>query len=217
MVSKTSDVRVHSRRPRARHDVGVEPFDWFRIGLVLTLAVVASGGGLVAAGLLRQGPLRDIGWTDRRLERFYVERPSRDSYVIGVGAAVPASSCTLEVTVEVFETSDEVLVGPVHGRQPRLPITAPECEDGGARYLGRVYGVARLSRPLGDREVLDARTRGAVRVVVPRAEVDDEPSTAPSTAPGTAPGTAPHGSGRRDRGRGRPAAGGRPVGRHVLG
>jgi hypothetical protein len=183
VVAKTSEARVYPRRPRARHDVGAEPLDWFRIGIVLTVVLLASGGGLTVAGLLRQGPLRDIGWTDRRLEGFAMERAPKTSYVIGVGAAVPASSCTLEVTVEVVETRKEVLLGPVRGREPRLPLTAPECADGGARENGRVYGVARLSAPVGDRNVLDARTRQKVEVVQPRAERTPAADVPPQRTP----------------------------------
>ena len=193
VVAKTSEARVYSRRPRARHDVGTEPLDWFRIGVVLTVVLFASGGGLAVAGLLRQGPLRDIGWTDRRLEGFAVERAPSSSYAIGVGAAVPASSCTLEVTVEVVETRSEVLLGPVRGREPRLPLTAPECAEGGKRENGRVYGVARLSAPVGSRPVLDARTRQKVRVIQPRAERSPAAGVPPQRTPAatTSPATTP--------------------------
>jgi len=176
---------VYTRRPRARHDVGVEPFDWFRIGVVLTVMLIASGGGLAVAGLFRQGPLRDIGWSDRRLERFAIEGSGPNAYVLGVGAEVPAASCTLQVTVEVVETREEVLLGPVRGREPRLPLTAPECEEGGARENGRVYGVVRLGAPVGDRHVLDARTRQEVVVIQPRAERTTAAGVPPQRTPTT--------------------------------
>ena len=184
---------MYPRRPRARHDVGVEPFDWFRIGLVLTVMLIASGGGLAVAGLLRQGPLRDIGWTDRRLERFAVEGSGPNAFVLGVGAEVPAASCTLEVRVEVVETPEEVLLGPVRGREPRLPLTAPECDAGGPRESGRVYGVARLSAPVGERKVLDARTRHEVDVIQPRAERSPAAGVPPQRTPAatTSPATTP--------------------------
>jgi hypothetical protein len=193
VVSKTGEARVYTRRPRARHDVGTEPLDWVRIGMVLTFVLLASGGGLATAGLLRQGPLRDIGWSDRRLERFTVERPAPDSTYLGVGVAVPASSCTLQLTVDVVETPKEVLIGPVHGRQPRLPFTAPECQVDVERVNGRVYAVAELDRPIGTRKVLYARNRRAVEIVAPRTERSQAPvpPATDGTGSGAGAGTVP--------------------------
>ncbi len=179
---------MYRRRPRARHDVGVEPLDWFRIGLVLTVVLVASGGGLTVAGLLRQGPLRDIGWTDRRLERIAVESPGQGDRFLGIGAAVPASSCTLELTVDVVETSTEVLVGPVRSREPRLPFTAPDCAGGRERVNGRVYAVAPLAAPVGTRDVLNASTRREIPVVVSRAALAEDARDARGTGEPVRPG-----------------------------
>ena len=167
-------------RPRARHDAGVEPFDWVRISLVLTLMIVSSGAALVVAGLVRQGPLRDIGWAERRLEGIEVERPPHDARVIAVNAVgVPSSVCTLEVRVEVHETRDTVLLGPVHSREPRLPFTAPGCEGGVVRDGGRVQGVVRLDAPVDGRAILDAADRRPVR------QLDPPPPSTPSTTPST--------------------------------
>jgi hypothetical protein len=168
VVSKTSDLAVSGRKPRARHDVGVEPLDWVRIGMVLTAVLLASGGGLAAAGLMREGPLRDIGATDRTLEDFEVERPPATSRTVGVGVAVPESRCVLEVTVEVLETPQQVVLGPVHTREPRLPFTAFDCADGVPHQRGRVYGVARLDREVGARQVVTAKNQAALEFVTPR-------------------------------------------------
>jgi hypothetical protein len=169
VVSKTTELAVRRRRPRARHDVGVEPLDWVRIGVVLTVVLLASGGGLATAGMLRQGPLADIGSTDRTLEGFKVENWTPRAETLEVGVHVPASRCVLEVTVDVVETPQQVMVGPVHTREPRLPFTAPDCAGGVPRQRnGRVYATAQLSRELGTRSVVDARNQREVEVVAPR-------------------------------------------------
>jgi hypothetical protein len=183
VVTKTRDAPARAARPRARHDVGVEPLDWVRISLVLTLVAVSSGGALAVAGLARQGPLRDIGWTDRRLEGFEVQRAPSDAREIAVNAAgVPSSACTLEVTVEVRETRDAVILGPVHSREPRLPFTAPGCAGGVRQVEGRVVGIARLGAPLAGRPILDASDRAPVRQL-DRLPVPPLPSPTPSPGP----------------------------------
>jgi hypothetical protein len=176
---------VARARPRARHDAGLEPFDWVRISLVLTLVVVSSGAALTVAGLLREGPLRDIGWADRRLEGFDVEHPpvgAREIVVNAVG--VPTTACTLEVRVEVRETRDAVVLGPVHSREPRLPFTAPGCAGGVVRDEGRVRGVVRLDAPLDGRRIVRAADSLPVRQL--------EPASTPSAATASAtPSTTP--------------------------
>jgi hypothetical protein len=131
------------------------------------VVLVASGGGLATAGMLREGPLADIGSTDRTLEDLRLEQHTPDSEVLGVGAAVPASSCVLEVTVEVVETPQQVVLGPVHVREPRLPFTSPDCAGGVPHHEGRVYAVAQLSREVGRRQVVDAK-RETILKVAPR-------------------------------------------------
>jgi hypothetical protein len=168
VVSKTTELAVHRRKPRARHDVGIEPLDWVRIGVVLTVVLVASGGGLATAGMLREGPLHDIGSTDRPLEGFIVESYTPDSETLGIGVPVAASQCVLDVKVEVLETPQQVVVGPVHTEEPRLPFTAFGCPDGVPRQRGRVYAVAQLSHELGSRTVVNARTQRKVEIVSPR-------------------------------------------------
>jgi hypothetical protein len=174
-------------RPRARHDAGLEPFDWVRISLVLTLVLVSSGAALAVAGFLRQGPLGDIGWAERRLEGFDVEQPPDDARAIAVNAVgVPSTACTLEVTVEVRETRDAVILGPVHSREPRLPFTAPGCDGGVERRDGRVQGVARLGAPVDGRRILRAADRRPVRQLDPA-----PPSPSPTPSPGRSAAASP--------------------------
>jgi hypothetical protein len=167
----------------------VEPFDWVRISLVLTLVAVSSGAALTVAGLGRQGPLRDIGWADRRLEGFEVERPPEGAREIAVNAVgVPSSACTLEVRVAVRETRDAVILGPVHSREPRLPFTAPGCAGGVERPDGRVQGVARLGAPVDGRRILRAVDSRPVRQLDPS---PPSPSPTPSATPSQAPSQTP--------------------------
>jgi len=187
---------VARARPRARHDAGLEPFSWVRISLVLTLVVVSSGAALTVAGLLREGPLRDIGWADRRLEGFDVEHPpvgAREIVVNAVG--VPTKACTLEVRVEVRETRDAVILGPVHSREPRLPFTAPGCAGGVVRDEGRVQGVVRLDAPLDGRRIVRAADSLPVRQLEPASPPSATPSVTPPATTGPTPTPSPTPSG----------------------
>jgi hypothetical protein len=190
VVTRTRGAPEAARaRPRARHDAGLEPFDWVRVSLVLTLVVVSSGAALAVAGLVRQGPLRDIGWADRRLEGFEVERPPEGAREIAVNAVgVPRSACTLEVTVEVRETRDAVILGPVHSREPRLPFTAPGCAGGVESDDGRVQGVVRLGAPVDGRRILRAADSRPVRQLEPAAP---SPSATPPATPSGTPSPSP--------------------------
>lgn len=203
-MTRTKDAPEAARaRPRARHDAGLEPFDWVRVSLVLTLVVVSSGAALAVAGLVRQGPLRDIGWADRRLEGFDVERPPEGAREIAVNAVgVPRSACTLEVTVEVRETRDAVILGPVHSREPRLPFTAPGCAGGVESSEGRIQGVVRLGAPVAGRRILRAADSRPVRQLEPAApspspipSQSPTPPRSPSPSPSSSPSQSPTPSG----------------------
>ena len=45
-----------TRVPRARHDAGLEPVDWFRVVLVIVVVLLAVAAGVLAAGRLGRGP-----------------------------------------------------------------------------------------------------------------------------------------------------------------
>lgn len=143
-------VTRRGRAPRARHDAGVEPLDWMRVVLVLALIGLASGGALATAGVLRQGPLEMLGWTDRqRAALEYAGEP--EDRVVRVLVRLPESACAQRLVVEVRETEKTVELG-LHSREPRF--TLPPCTPVSRPAGQEPVAVARLDEPLGPRRVL---------------------------------------------------------------
>ena len=149
----------------------MEPVDWTRVLLICAMVAAASGGGLAAAGLLRQGPLDDLGWTERERPAFAMATPpSPEDRTLNVVFDLPDGACPDRLTVEVEETPSTVVLGG-RSREPLLGLTG--CPQATGR--GRPVAAAHLTAPLGDRPVLSAgsmRRLGTLRQPTPTTAAD---------------------------------------------
>lgn len=145
-----------SPRLRARHDVGRPPYAWRRLLVVVGSLGVTTGLTVTGAGLLRQGPLAWLGWSEQTLAPQQVTAAGPTASAVDLTVVVTWAGsvfCPQDLRVEAAESDRQVVIRRVTSRVPRLAMLGTHCAERPADQ-GRAYASFRLSRPLQGRPVV---------------------------------------------------------------
>lgn len=141
---------------RARHDAGRPPYAWRRMLVLVGSLGVTTGLTVTGAGLLRQGPLAWLGWSEQVLAPQQVMVTGDRSSAVRLEVAVRGDGvalCPQDLRVEADQGSAaRVVIRRVVAKAPRFTLLGTGC---GERRSGPVMATLRLDRPLRDRQVVD--------------------------------------------------------------
>jgi hypothetical protein len=147
-----------SPRLRARHDAGRPPVLLRRVLVLVGSLGITTGLTVAGAGLLRQGPLAWLGWSEQVLSPEQVVAAGPPSSAVDLKVAVRWDRdrfCPKQLKVHADQTTPaRVVIREVTSRMPRFPMLGPRCAEQRASQ-GRAYASLTLDRPLQGRLVVN--------------------------------------------------------------